>query len=422
MPSRAALAAAGLMLVLVGCTSPPAGPPTPAPTAPPGTPAPPESLVDGPFTPLVITPLAPDPIPVRGSDGQVHVSYELTVLNAGPRDGTITSVETLADGPDGRVVTTVQGPEVIARSIIVGEYLLPPVPATTVPAGKTVLLVLDDVYPDRTAVPAAVTHRISATFGPLGPEQAPFASNFPDDVTQVGGVVRTGTGEPVRIGPPLRGPDWFAFNACCELSAHRGAMIPIGGRINGSERYAIDWVQIDPTVAPLFDAATGEPVGLFRGEQTRNEDYLSYDQPLIAVADGTVAYVVDGMPDAVPPTVLTGLTAAQLGGNYVVLEIGPGVYAFYAHIRPGTVAVKVGDRVTKGQEIGRLGNSGSSTAPHLHFHVMSSTQPLTATNLPFEIEAFDLQGTAAESGFVPASDAGPRTDELPLIDSVVRFP
>jgi murein DD-endopeptidase MepM/ murein hydrolase activator NlpD len=86
------------------------------------------------------------------------------------------------------------------------------------------------------------------------------------------------------------------------------------------------------------------------------------------------------------------------------------------------VAVKVGDRVTKGQEVGRLGNSGSTTAPHLHFHVMSSTQPLTATNLPFEIEAFDLQGTAEESGFVPAPDAGPRTDELPLIESVVRFP
>ena len=104
---------------------------------------------------------------MRGSDGQVHVSYELTVLNAAPRDATITSVETLADGPDGRVVTTVQGPEVVARSIIVGEYVLPPVPATTVPAGKTVLLVLDDVYPDRGAVPAAVTHRISAMFGPL---------------------------------------------------------------------------------------------------------------------------------------------------------------------------------------------------------------------------------------------------------------
>lgn len=80
----------------------------------------------GDFTPLVVTPLTPDPIPVLGTDGQYHVAYELTVLNASPRDLTITKIETLADGPDGPVVRTVDAAEVIARSFLVADYTIPP--------------------------------------------------------------------------------------------------------------------------------------------------------------------------------------------------------------------------------------------------------------------------------------------------------
>lgn len=140
------------------------------------------------------------------------------------------------------------------------------------------------------------------------------------------------------------------------------------------------------------------------------------------MADGTVVTAVSDVVDGVPLKFPDTLKVPDLGGNRVVIDIGDGRYAFYAHIEQGSVKFKPGDKVTKGQEIARLGNTGSTTEAHLHCHVTAGPQPLTAMNLPFEIEKFDLQGTAGPDGFVPAPDAGPRTDELPLISSVISFP
>lgn len=377
--------------------------------------------VDGEFTPLIVTPLKPDPIPVLGSDGKYHVAYELVVLNTSPRDLTITRVETLAGGPRGRVVETVGAAELAARSFLVADYATPPTPATTVPAGKSVMLLLDDVYKSRKSVPDRFTHRIRSTFGSLPEGLNLFAKLFPERNVQIAGAVTTGTAKPVRIGPPLAGKDWWAFNACCTLSSHRGAMVPIGGRINGAERFAVDWMQLDPKVSPLFDTA-GQPVGLVRpgGDVGVNEDYISYGAPLLAVADGTVVAAVDGLPDAQAGVVTQSLTVQQLSGDHVVLRIAPNRYAYYAHMAPGSLSVEVGDKVERGERIGLLGNSGSTTAPHLHFAVMAGAQPLTATQVPWVIDRFRLQGMAAES-FVPGKNSV-REDQMPLIGTVTRFP
>jgi hypothetical protein len=372
------------------------------------------------FTPLIVSTLNPEPIPVKGSDGKIHVSYELAVLNTAPRDATITRVDTLADGADGKVVATIEGDDVVARSVIVADYKVPPVPASTIPAGRTVLLVIDDAYDERSDVPAKFVNRLAATFAPLPPDQAPFTSNFGDATTQLGVELTTSSKKPVVLGAPLTGSDWVAFNACCSLSAHRGALVPLAGRINAGERYAIDWFKADLSVKPMYDDDGG--LGTFRGDRSRNESFLAFDQPLLAVADGTVVTAVNDVVDGVPLVVPAGLKVAELGGNQVVIDIGDGRYAFYAHIKQGSVKVKPGDKVTKGQEIARLGNSGSTTEAHLHFHVVAGPQPLTAMNLPFEIEKFTLQGTADPAGFVPDADAGLRTDELPLIGSVISFP
>jgi hypothetical protein len=299
--ARAVLACLIAALALpLGARAQPA-PPAPAqvPLAPPlrdlanGNPSLDPATDDGPaaaaeehFTPLIMTALAPDPIPVTGTDAKVHLAYELTVLNDSPRPATITQVESLADGAQGRVVGSVSGPQVVARSLPVGDYPLPPVPVTTVPPGGTVILILDDVFDAREAVPAAVVHRVEATFGPIKPNQGEFAHDFPEQVSQVGGSVRVGTGRPVVIGPPLAGDDWVAVNACCELSPHRGAMVPIGGRINGAERYAVDWSRFDLSARPIVDLAKGTQAD-FRGDPTRNESYFSFDQPVLAVADAT---------------------------------------------------------------------------------------------------------------------------------------
>jgi murein DD-endopeptidase MepM/ murein hydrolase activator NlpD len=99
----------------------------------------------------------------------------------------------------------------------------------------------------------------------------------------------------------------------------------------------------------------------------------------------------------------TGLTLEQYGGNHIVQDIVDGegnhYYAFYAHLKTGSVKVKPGDRLTTGQVIANLGNTGNTDAPHLHFHVMSAPDPLMANGLPFIFKSFTLDGRiASEDG------------------------
>lgn len=111
------------------------------------------------------------------------------------------------------------------------------------------------------------------------------------------------------------------------------------------------------------------------GKTHKNEgkdlrDYFAYGQELLAPADGKVAYVIDGVPDSAPGT-LNGYSAV---GNVVVIEhvtkTERPLYSMVAHLVPGSVRVKAGAPVKRGQVLGACGNSGNSSEPHLHFQVM----------------------------------------------------
>jgi Peptidase family M23 len=361
--------------------------------------------------PLVLTTLSPDPIPVTGTDGKIHVAYEIEVLNSGPKPATITQIDTLAGGPDGATVATVGSQEIAARTILIPNLHSGPV--TEIPAGRTAVLVLDDVYDTRGEVPAEVTHRMGMTLGPALPENQPVSSRYPDAVTQIGGVVRTGTGSPVVIGSPLAGDDWLALNGCCGVTTHRGAVMGVGSRLVASERYAIDWLRLDPTK---------DPATTFTGDGKRNEDYLAFDAPLLAVADGTVTTVVSNLKEAVPQVMTANQAFEELGGNHIIIDIGGGHFAFYAHMIPGSASVKVGDKVTRGQTIGRLGNSGNTSEAHLHFHVSSGPVPLSSDNVPYEIDRFTLAGSIDGDHVVWEPSPSERINQLPLNLSVVNFP
>ena len=103
--------------------------------------------------------------------------------------------------------------------------------------------------------------------------------------------------------------------------------------------------------------------------------------------------IQDDLSEQVPGELPAGATAASAGGNYVVVDIGNGHYAFYAHLKPDTLTVAEGDEVTKGQVLGLLGNTGNGDGPHLHFHVMDGPGPLTSNGLPYQFESFEVQGT-----------------------------
>jgi hypothetical protein len=372
------------------------------------------------LSPLLVTALGPDPIPVTGTDGRVHVAYELEVLNFSPRAATLNRLETLDGGPDGSVVATVDADGLAVTTVVVMDPAR--APTATIPVGRTGLILVDDVYDRRSDVPATVTHRLSATFAPITPDVEWAAALWPDGpVTATGGPVTTSAESPVIIGPPLAGADWFAGNACCDYNNHRNVMLPVGGRVNGAERFAVDWFRWDPN-GDRDRLARGE-LATFHGDPTVNGNYLAYGEPLLAVADGTVVSVVADTPDSVPTALPVGIALADLGGNSVIIDIGGGVYASYLHLAPGSPTVKAGDRVSRGQVIGQLGNSGNSSEAHLHFQLQRTPAFLPGDNVPFEIDTLTFLGSVdGEVGFVAGPDAGERSNQLPLALSVVAFP
>jgi hypothetical protein len=397
----------GGLLVLAGCA-------LAAPTSPTAATAAEDEL-----NPLIISAPSPDPIPVKGTDERYHVAYELTVLNAAPRAAVLTAVDTLA--ADHTLLGHVEGDELVARTQLVGAADRTPAPVTSLPAGATAVLLLDDRYPSSSAVPTDVTHRIEATFAPARDDQVPLAAAYPDRVNQDGGNIHIARREPIVIGPPLQGDDWVALNACCTVSHHRGSLLPLDGRINATERYAIDWVRFDLTAPTLMDLERGE-IATYSGDPTRAESYRAYNQPVLAVADATVVAVTADMPDTPPRTVFTGTRLDHYGGNHIVLDLGDGHYAFYAHLKPNSASVRVGDHVRKGQQLARIGNSGNSTEPHLHFHLTTTPLPYTGDNIPYEIDHTQYLGTVTPTGLADTPARGERTNQLPLAFSAAAFP
>ena len=280
------------------------------------------------------------------------------------------------------------------------------------------------MYPERASIPRSVIHRISATFMPA--EDAPPAriAFFPASATETGGRVTTSTKEPVVLGAPVAGSGWGGFACCDQLNGHRGAVLPVGGAISGTERFAIDFGVFALRSAPI--TRFSENFLLESGtDGTRNEDYVSYGAPLLAVADATVVKVVDDVPDTAPgaaPGGKEGLAVNDAGGNVIVFRIAPRLFAFYLHNASGSATVKVGDKATKGQKIAELGSSGNSQAPHFHFQLGRSRQMLTTENVPFVFEDFDLEGTITDAEVVVEPTPRPHEDELPLWDTIVDFP
>jgi murein DD-endopeptidase MepM/ murein hydrolase activator NlpD len=111
-----------------------------------------------------------------------------------------------------------------------------------------------------------------------------------------------------------------------------------------------------------------------------------------------------------------------------------GVYAFYAHLQKGSVVVEPGDEVERGDKLGLLGNSGNTSAPHLHFHLMTGPEALGSDGIPYVIDSFGYEGQVPAREFAESEDLTeefdddrlpepePCEDELPLNLAIVSFP
>ncbi|WP_436902543.1 M23 family metallopeptidase [Halovenus halobia] len=165
-----------------------------------------------------------------------------------------------------------------------------------------------------------------------------------------------------------------------------------------NQRYAYDFVKTD-------DAGRSRPEGASAGIA----NYYCYDEPVLAPADGVV---VDVFESDLEPNRGGGFShplKRDIRGNYVTVQHAPGEFSCLAHLVPGSVTVKPGDSVDRGQRIGRCGHTGNSSEPHLHFQVQDSPTFETAASLPVE-----FAGVSTESPWLDDSTETPETvDESP---------
>jgi hypothetical protein len=204
--------------------------------------------------------------------------------------------------------------------------------------------------------------------------------------------------DPVVVELPLRG-EW-------SIERSPADRIPSHGTDLLGQRYAYDLVRTDHRRG-LHVHPAGTLRWLLLGGRTR--DCYGWGQPVHAAVDGVIVQAVDGVGErqwvhlvreswlAMKTTVRFargGLDPIRLAGNHVIMATGA-TYALYAHLAPGSVAVTRGQRVRVGEVLGRVGHTGNSTAPHLHFHLMDSADPLQAGGIPCAFAAYLMERDGA---------------------------
>jgi Peptidase family M23 len=337
--------------------------------------------------PAVATPVLAEviaaPIPVPGTDDKVHLAYELKLTNTLDQEVTLTSVEVRTGN---QTLLNLSGDRLSHWTRVIGT----PTPTAKLGPSKSAAGWLDVTLDKGVPVPTELVHGVGVAVG------KPMPPLFPGTMVETVAPVTVAARKPVVISPPLSGPGWVDGNGCCDMGAHRMALNPIDGQLWAAERFAIDYLQL---------GADGQ---VFKGDKAKVESYPYFGAEIHAVADGPVVAAVDGLPEQVPGQSPTGLALDQYAGNHIVQDLGDGNYALYAHIKTGAVRVKPGDRLTAGQVIGLVGNSGNTDAPHLHFHVMSTPDPLRSNGLPFVFTSFQL-----DSRITDAQALGPLLDGQP---------
>ena len=358
------------------------------------------------ITPLLLA-VHDAPMPFAGSDGRTHLVYELWITNFSSGDARVEGAGVLGDG---KSLATLDAASIAGRLQPAGRRDA----TATIPASGTSLLFVHVVLPAGTPSPSTLSHVVRAHV-----EAAPPGLQ---EMTFSGGGVSVDRRTPVVIGPPLAGERYVAADSCCDATRHSRAALPIDGRVRIAQRYAVDWEQMD---------GAGR---VYAGPQEVPGSYAIYGRDALAVADATVASVVDGLAEQTPGRFPENIPIEQADGNSVILDLGAGRFALYAHLQPGSLRVREGDRVRRGEVLGLVGNSGNSVAPHLHFHVMDGPSPLASNGMPYEIDAFEVVGHSAgteafdvaeEKGtplaVAPITPAARVTRALPLDQSIIRF-
>lgn len=331
------------------------------------------------------------------------LAYELHLVNHADTELELEQLDVLdADAPSTPLASW-RGDALRDRIALSGS-VRSAAPTRAVPPGRHALAYIEVPLAARARAPERLLHRLS--FRRAG-----------DAIEITGGAGIVIADPAAALGPPLRGGPWLAIHLPAMPRSHRRVAFAFDGALRIPARFAIDWVKLD-------DAGRGAS-----GDESRTANWHGYGEDVLAVADARVVAARDGMRENAKLESLHR-PLEDASGNHVSLDLGDGRYVHYEHLKPGSLQVRTGDRVRRGQVIAALGYTGDSNGPHLHTHVSSGTHPLAGEGLPLEFDRYELLGTYES---IEAFGTGRRWNDapaklhvqrerMPAPNSVVRFP
>lgn len=353
---------------------------------------------------------APTAVPL--SDGRYHVAYVMFVTNWLDRDLLLRSIDIGAEGtaPIARFDSAALTNPHRFRSTFYVPGNSANRAAPVLQSGRTALVNVE--FTSATSpLPSHLVHTLR-----FAPDSALLmrnndATTSPELVSR-SPAVATGS-RPLVIDAPLRGGPWRCGNGLAFDNAH-AAVYPFRVAVlRVPQRFGCDFLKTDSAGSTLPNPFP---------DTISNGMFYGYGAEVLAVADGVIEYVMDGIPENVPQIdgralMPVPLTNETVSGNWVSLRLREGVYAFYAHFQPGSIRVRVGQRVRRGQVIGLVGNSGNSGAPHLHFHLGNANSLNGSDAVPHVYRSFIWLGDSA-----PDKVPEQRTNQLPGPSAIIRFP
>lgn len=209
------------------------------------------------------------------------------------------------------------------------------------------------------------------------------------------GNIMTEMNKPVILAFPLRG-EWLSPNT-------PGTKIPSHGTNRFGTRYAYDFIQVDWDRGGYPAYRVSFIQYLLFG--VKLENYYGWGQDVYAPCNGIVVAAEDGYEERSKTNLFSDMSNAyknahffniekdniqSVAGNYIIIKFGDGIYAALCHLQTGSIQVSVGQEVTKGEIIGKVGHSGNSFAPHLHFQLMDSSDIASANGVPCAFEEYEL--------------------------------
>lgn len=310
-------------------------------------------------TPLVMQPgLAP--IPFKGGDGRYHLVYELYLANFTGGRVSAAALQVLDAG--GAIVADLAAAQVAARTVVRDRQAVP----GQFGASQLGIVYLHVTVDPQRGLPQFLDHRLAMTG---------------DALATTATAARLAVSPPTQLvlDAPLKGVGYIAGDGCCDSKRHIRATLALNGGAFNAQRFAIDWEQLD---------ARGR---IYVGDPKNPASYVIYGKPVFAVADARVVAAVDGMADSPVGALPPNLTVDQADGNHVILDLGGGYFALYAHFKPRTLQVHEGQYVKRGAVLGLVGTSGNSSEPHLHFHVMDGPSALMSNGVPYLLREFSAR-------------------------------